>query len=129
LPSRRRTDLLKPRAAKASSQHGNAAESLAADLARIDGIDRVAGRLFAEPRLGLLVNNAGFGTKGRFNEAPLDEQVAMHRVHIDATMRLTHAALRSMVPRGEGAVINVSSVAGFVRSPANVSYCATKAWI
>ena len=125
----RRHDRLQHLAAELSTAHGIAAERLVADLARIDDIDRLAERLVAEPRLGLLVNNAGFGTKGRFYEAPLEEQVAMHRVHIDATMRLTHAALRSMVARGEGAVINVSSVAGFVRSPANVSYCATKAWI
>jgi len=100
-----------------------------ADLARIDHIDRVAGRLAAEPRLALLVNNAGFGTKGLYYEAPIDEQVAMHRVHIDATMRLSHAALRGMVSRDAGAIINVSSVAGFMQSAANVSYCATKAWM
>ena len=75
------------------------------------------------------MNNAGFGTKGRFYESPLATQAAMHRVHIDATMRLSHAALRSMTARDEGAIVNVSSVAAFVRSPANVSYCATKAWI
>jgi len=125
----RRHDRLQRLAAELSAAHLIAAESVAADLARVEEMDRVAERLAAEPRLGLLVNNAGFGTKGRFYEAPLDDQVAMHRVHIDATMRLSHAALRSMVARGEGAIINVSSVAAFVRSPANVSYCATKAWI
>jgi short-subunit dehydrogenase len=44
-------------------------------------------------------------------------------------MRLTHVALRGMVVRGRGAVINVSSVAGFGQSAGNVSYCASKAWI
>jgi uncharacterized protein len=59
------------------------------------------------------------------------ERVAarMHRVHIDAILRLTHAALPGMVRRNEGGVVNVSSVAAFARSPANVSYCATKTWI
>ena len=125
----RRLDRLEQLGTELSGAHGIATEAFAADLARLDDIDRVADRLAAEPRLALLINNAGFGTKGRYWEAPLDEQVAMHRVHIDATMRLSHAALRSMVARDEGAVINVSSVAGFMRSPANVSYCATKAWI
>src|SRR5581483_11439746 len=82
-----------------------------------------------EPGLALLVNNAGFGTKGRFFEAPLEKQIAMHRVHVDATMRLCYAALRSMTPRNEGAIVNVSWVAAFARSPANVSYCATKSYI
>jgi NAD(P)-dependent dehydrogenase (short-subunit alcohol dehydrogenase family) len=41
----------------------------------------------------------------------------MHEVHVMATMRLTHAALAGMVPRGRGGVINVSSVAAFGPSP------------
>jgi short-subunit dehydrogenase len=44
-------------------------------------------------------------------------------------MRLTHAALRGMVPGRKGSIINVSSVAAFANSPGNVSYCATKAWM
>jgi short-subunit dehydrogenase len=125
----RRIDRLQELADELTRAHGVAAEVMAADLSRVDDIDAVAARLAAEPRLGMLVNNAGFGTKGRFWETPFAGQVAMHRVHIDATMRLSRAALKSMVPRDEGAVINVSSVAAYFRSPANVSYCATKAWI
>jgi hypothetical protein len=44
-------------------------------------------------------------------------------------MRLTHAALPGMVQRNDGAIINVSSVAGFTRSPSSVSYGSTKAWM
>src|SRR4051794_14709551 len=122
----RRRDRLDQLAAELTRTHGVAAEVLPAALGRLEEIDAGGARLAAEPRLELLINNAGFGTKGRFYEAPLEEQAAMHRVHIDATMRLSHAALGSMTARDEGAVINVSSVAGFLRSPANVSYCATK---
>jgi short-subunit dehydrogenase len=53
----------------------------------------------------------------------------MHLVHVMATVRLTHAALKAMVPRGRGGVIHVSSVAGFGQSEGNVSYCSTKAWM
>ena len=53
----------------------------------------------------------------------------MHRLHVVATLRLTHAALRGMVARNKGAVINVSSVAGFGQTPGSVSYCATKTWM
>lgn len=105
------------------------AEPFPADLSIPEDIERVAARLAAEPHLALLVNNAGFGTRGRFFEADLEDQVRMHRVHIDAILQLTHAVLGGMVQRNEGGVINVSSVAAFARSPANVSYCATKAWI
>ena len=105
------------------------AEPFAADLAVPEDLERVAARLASDPRLALLVNNAGFGTRGRFFEAPFEDQARMHRVHIDAILRLTHAALPGMMRRNQGGVINVSSVAAFARSTANVSYCATKSWI
>jgi short-subunit dehydrogenase len=125
----RRPDRLQALASELKQAHGTVAEVMVADLSSLADIDAVSARLAGETRLGLLVNNAGFGTKGRFWETPLDGQVAMHRVHVDATMRLTRAALESMVPRNEGQVINVASVAAYFRSPSNVSYCATKAWI
>lgn len=104
-------------------------EVLTADLSVFADQQRIAQRLAEEPRLELLVNNAGFGTKSRFWEAPLDSQRTMHQLHIMATVELTHAALRNMVPKGTGAVINVASVAAFTRSPSNISYCATKSWM
>ena len=106
-----------------------AAETLAADLTLEEDLARVEARIAAAAELELLVNNAGFGTKGRLWEAPLDGQERMHQLHVMATVRLTRAALAAMVPRGRGGVINVSSVAAFGQSPGNVSYCATKAWM
>ncbi len=104
-------------------------EILAADLADEADLARVAERAAAEERLELLINNAGFGSVGRFWELDLAGQERMHRVHVLATMRLTHAALRGMVARQRGAIINVSSVAGFAPAAGSASYCATKAWI
>ncbi len=108
---------------------GIRAEALAADLGTDDGLARVEQRIAVAPNLELLVNNAGFGTRGRFWESPIETQDAMHRVHILATMRLTHAALHGMVPRGRGAVINVSSVAAFAHAAGGSTYGASKAWI
>jgi uncharacterized protein len=105
------------------------AEVLPADLSRDDELHAVEERIAAAPNLELLVNNAGFGTLGRFFEIDLASQELMHRVHVLATMRLTHAGLRGMVARGKGAVINVSSVAAFGSAPGSASYCATKAWM
>jgi uncharacterized protein len=105
------------------------ADVIAADLAEDRGLKVVEERILAEPDLELLVNNAGFGSMGRFFEIPVDSQDRMHRLHIIATVRLTHAALLGMVKRGKGGVINVSSVAGFGQNPGSVSYNATKAWM
>jgi uncharacterized protein len=105
------------------------AEPLAANLVTDAGISAAERAIFACGHLEMLVNNAGFGTLGRFWEAQLPGQEDMHRLHVLAPMRLTHAALAGMVARARGAVINVSSVAAFSPSPGNVSYCSTKAWM
>jgi uncharacterized protein len=100
-----------------------------ADLTTPEGLSLTECAIRECGALELLVNNAGFGTLGRFWEAPFESQVKMHELHVMATMRLTHAALAGMVPRGKGAIINVSSVAAFGQSPGNVSYSSTKSWI
>ncbi len=124
----RRRDRLDELAREVEGKHGARTEVISADLATGEGVKAVEDRI-AAVRLDLLVNNAGFGTMGRFWETPIEGQDQMHRVHVLATMRLTRAALAGMVPRGSGGVINVSSVAGFAASPGNVSYCATKHWM
>jgi uncharacterized protein len=102
---------------------------IAADLTTEDGLHSVEKAITDCQQLDLLVNNAGFGTLKRFWVADLDGQEQMHKLHVMATMRLTHAALRAMVPRDHGAVINVSSVSAFSQTEGNVSYSATKAWM
>jgi short-subunit dehydrogenase len=104
-------------------------EVLAADLTDDSDLQRVEQRIATAPNLELLVNNAGFGTRGLFAESDLAGQDKMHRLHVLATMRLSHTALAGMMARGKGGLINVSSVAGFWQSPGTVSYCATKAWM
>jgi uncharacterized protein len=111
-----------------ATELGNA-EVLTADLATDSDLQRVEDRIAAEPGLEFLVNNAGFGVQGLFHMADLESQDRMHRLHIIAIERLTHAALRGMVERRKGKVINVSSVAGFLATPFNTGYCATKSWI
>lgn len=125
----RRQDKLEQLAVALRAAHQTHVEICVADLSNPADIDALANRLADEPALGLLINNAGFGTKGRFWEASFASQQQMHQVHVMATMQLTHAALGNMVPRNEGGIINVASVAGFVRGPGAVSYCATKSWV
>lgn len=113
----------------ALAQELGGAEVIPADLTKDEDLKLVEDRITACRHLELLVNNAGFGTKGRFFEVPIEGQDAMHRLHVLATLRLTHAALRVMVARDKGGIIQVSSVAGFAQSPGNTGYCATKAWM
>jgi short-subunit dehydrogenase len=99
------------------------------DLAQPDQLEAFAARLESTSGIELLVNNAGFGTKGIFHETDFAQQANMVQVHVLATMRLTRAVLPAMVAANRGGVICVSSVASFVRGAGNVGYCATKGWM
>lgn len=112
----------------AAALPGAAVDCVAADLTDEPALHLLAARL-AEETPDLLINNAGFGTRGDFAETAYSTQEQMHRLHVLATLRLTHAALPGMIRRDAGAIVNVSSVAAFARSAGNVSYCATKAWM
>jgi short-subunit dehydrogenase len=125
----RRQERLAEVAAELMRDYPIRAEPLVADLATDEGTAIVVKYINSTPDLEILVNNAGFGTKGLFFEADIAGQEQMHRVHVMATMRLSHAALRKMVALGKGAVINVSSVAAFAIGVGSVSYGATKAWM
>ena len=125
----RRADRLTQLAAELASRHGVNAQPFPADLTRDDELKGVEDRIAHEERLEFQLNNAGFGGRGRFYESPLEDVSTMHRLHVMATLRLTHAALRKMTARGKGTVVNVSSVAAFVARPGSVSYHATKAWM
>lgn len=127
----RREDRLKSIAHQIGEQYHVRAEILTADLTDDTALAAAAARIREAPDLGVLVNNAGFGTTGYFFEAEPGLQDQMHRLHVLATLRLSHAALANLIPRalpGTG-IINVSSVAAYAVSPQSVSYGATKTWM
>jgi short-subunit dehydrogenase len=74
-------------------------------------------------------NNAGFGTFGRFDGLPLEREMEMVHVNVVALHHLTGAFLWPMVERGEGAILNVASVAAFQPLPGFATYAATKAFV
>jgi short-subunit dehydrogenase len=125
----RRRDRLETLARQLAATHTVNAAVMVADLTDDAQLRSIETRVRAAPMLDLLINNAGFGIPGRFWETDIEAQEHLHRLHILAPMRLTHAALSVMVRRGGGAVINVSSVAGFVASPGSATYAASKCWM
>lgn len=100
-------------------------EVISADLTERDQLAVVEERLRARP-VEILVNNAGFGVPQRFSAGDLEVEQQMLDVLVTAVMRLTHAALPGMIARGSGAVLNVSSVAGWITGG---TYSASKAWV
>jgi uncharacterized protein len=104
-----------------------AVEVLPADLSVRSELATVEARLADPTRpVDLLVNNAGFGLKERFLVNDVEAEQGMLDVLITAVLRLSHAALGSMVERGQGGIINVSSVAAFLPRG---TYGAAKAWV
>ncbi|MFH9722770.1 SDR family NAD(P)-dependent oxidoreductase [Streptomyces sp. NPDC017254] len=118
---------LREQATELHDRHGVEAEVLAADLAEEKGIAAVEARL-SDPKqpVDMLVNNAGFGNKGRFLEVSMADELKMLTVHCEAVLRLTSAAAASMKERHRGSVVNVASVAAFVPRG---TYGASKAWV
>jgi uncharacterized protein len=110
-------------------QHNVAVEVFPADLTIDTDVSLLAERLTRSPRLALLVNNAGFGTRGALADASPALQEAMLQLHVMAPMRLTQAALPVLLANGRGAIVNVSSMASFIYSAGNANYCATKAYL
>lgn len=118
---------------------------VAADLGRTFGVNvrtlpkdlevpSAAEEIFAElaaDQIGIeiLVNNAGLGQRGRFWETPLDRDIAMLRVNVEAVVRLTKLFLPVMVKRGHGRILNTASIAGFEPGPMLAVYHATKAFV
>lgn len=80
-------------------------------------------------KIDLLVNNAGFGGRGRFWDLSLGRQSEMIRLNVAAMVELTHLLLPSMLAERRGAIINVSSTSGFQPIPYNAVYAATKAFV
>jgi short-subunit dehydrogenase len=107
--------------------YGVEAEVLVADLGDREQLAPVEARL-SDPSqpVDLLVNNAGFGLKHPFLENSIDQEQYLLDVLVTAVLRLTHAALKTMVARGDGAIVNVSSVAGYVPRG---TYSAAKAYV
>lgn len=79
--------------------------------------------------IDLLINNAGFGTYGSFSESSLPKQLEMIQLNIMALVDLTYQFLPQMQQRGSGAIINLSSIAGFQPLPYMSVYAATKAFV
>ena len=126
----RSLDRLDQRAADLVHRYGGAVQVIAADLADRDQCARVEARLAdASAPVHLLVNNAGFGTNTTFVKGDVEQHERQFDVLCRAVLRLTHAAItgpHGMVARGSGAIVNVSSLAGWV--PAG-PYAAAKAWV
>ena len=125
----RRQERLDELARELESQRHVRAHAIACDLSDGDARERLVAQI-AERGLevSVLVNNAGFGSAGRFQDLDVDGELRMVRTNVEAVVGLCGEYVPRMVARGDGAVLNVASTAGFQPLPRQATYSASKAF-
>lgn len=125
----RRKERLEDLAKELEQETSTEATVLVADLSKLEEIKNVVEKIKGLNNLDVLVNNAGFGSRGYFEKLPLEAINDMLLVHNFAPVHFSRAALPSMIERNRGVIINVSSMASFTIRPQGVMYCSTKVFL
>jgi short-subunit dehydrogenase len=126
----RRRDRLEHLADELTLQHRIEAAVITADLAEPDAPARIQGEIEVRGlTVDVLVNNAGFGARGRFADLDGQRQLDMIAVNVKALVELTRRFLPAMTLRRRGGILNVGSQAGFIPGPEMAVYYATKAFV
>ncbi len=125
----RRKGRLEALAKELEQKTSNRVTVLVADLSKIEDIKTVAGKIKGFNELNVLVNSAGFGDSGYFENLPLDAISDMIFVHNLAPAHFSRAVLPGMIKRNRGVIINVSSMAAFTVRPQSVMYGSTKSFL
>jgi uncharacterized protein len=126
----RREEHLRELAAELHTRHGTRTQVIPGDLSD----PAFPGQLYQKVReagveVSLLVNNAGFGDVSTVLESDPDKLMQMIRLNVGALTELTYRYLPEMIRRGEGQIVNVSSVAAFQPVAYMPVYSATKAYV
>jgi short-subunit dehydrogenase len=102
----------------------------AVDLSQLHEVDQLSAWLNREGiSIDFLINNAGLGDRGSFAKAEPERVREILEVNVVGLTRLTHALLPAMIVRRRGAILNVSSIAGFMPIRSMATYAASKAYV
>ena len=103
---------------------------IVADLSKMDSVEKVYHICKSENIvIDYLVNNAGFGDYGFFNERDWNKQAGMIDLNIKSLTLFCHLFLQDMIARGAGKIMNVASTASFQPGPTMAVYYASKAYV
>jgi hypothetical protein len=125
----RRKDRLLALADELGDAHGIEAEVIAADLGDAAGLATVAERIETGSPLSMLINNAGYASRGPVTDLDAPALDAMLRVNVLALSRLSHCAMARMVEQGSGTIVNIGSGTMFMQLPGNAGYGASKSYV
>jgi short-subunit dehydrogenase len=125
----RREERLKALSDEFNRQRPGSASYCALDLSRPSEATFAAfEQELRSTQVDILINNAGFGSFGEFADMPLERELEMIALNVVAPTRLAHAVLGQMKQRRSGALVILSSIAGFQPIPSMSTYAATKAF-
>jgi short-subunit dehydrogenase len=122
-------DRMEAIAARLRNETGVSVDILPADLTQLEDLHRVEARLRDDPRIGLLVNNAGAAAPGGFADPDLDVQDRLIRLNVTAVTRLAGAVVPRFLAEGGGSIINIASVLAVAPEAMPGIYAATKAFV
>jgi hypothetical protein len=125
----RSQDKLHTIAGRITNDTGRAVEVVVADLGKPADLARVEVQLSQDASVTLLVNNAGFGTFAPLLRSDVAKMGEMIQLNVLALMRLTYAVAPGMARRGQGAIINISSMVSIAPEALNGVYGGTKAFV
>jgi uncharacterized protein len=80
-------------------------------------------------KVEVLINNAGFGSNGRFDKLDLQNEMDELQVNVASSMQMCHLFIPKLIQVGNGKIMNVGSIAGFAAGPYMATYYATKAFV
>ena len=110
---------------QALSSELSRAEYLVADLTNSKDLARVVEKIKAN-QIDILINNAGRGSFGYFEDLNLEAEINQVQLNVVATQALAHAVIPQMKERASGCIVSVSSIAAFQPLPLMATYAATK---
>ena len=126
----RREDRLAALAEEIESKLHVRTDVIACDLSDAASRERLVGEIRARGRaVSILINNAGFGSAGAFQDLDIDGELRMVRTNVEAVVHLCGEFIPPMIERGEGAVMNVASTAAFQPLARQSTYSASKAFV
>ncbi len=126
----RSKEKLEALANQAREMFGVSARVIVKDLTQQQSADEIYRELERDGiEIDVLVNNAGYGLLGDFAFTSKDEELGMIQLNVLALAHLTKLFLPSMIRRGNGKILNISSVVGFQPGPLMANYSATKAYV
>jgi short-subunit dehydrogenase len=101
-----------------------------ADLSTADGVEEAWAEVLNLNRpLAAAALNAGIGVSGRFDQTPLEDDLALVDLNVRSTVHLAKLVSRAMVAAGEGRILITSSIAAVAPGPYHSTYAASKAFV